>query len=176
MKLKIVRRKASAHTAVLGFAVAVALVGFAFGWWARHRMVRNGIRHRVCETGKPSHIGARGCVPATLGVGLLNPLVRCGDSAPKRSKGLGTLLTGLRFLCYAAIVGVVIGVIVNASVVLALYSLPHQMGDNSHMAGVGETFLVIVAAMLATAPLVEWWYNALKRIFRISFDQGEGQS
>lgn len=74
----------------------------------------------------------------------------------------------LRFQCGAFAFGTVFAVLMIAAVMLAESNLPAPNADNDRVVPIAQYILIVLAALLATAPLIQWWYNALRWLFRIS--------
>ena len=73
----------------------------------------------------------------------------------------------LRFLCGSFAFGTVLGVLVLAAIILAASNIPTPNADSDSTTRIGQGILIVSASLLATAPLIQWWYNAIKWIFQI---------
>lgn len=74
----------------------------------------------------------------------------------------------LRFACSAVAFGMIFWVLIGAAIILAAANLPEPSADGDGTLHVFWGVLVVSASLLATAPLIQWWHNALKWIFQIS--------
>ena len=78
----------------------------------------------------------------------------------------GTLL---RYLAFGISLGAVSGIVLSAAILLAAYntlSAPDALPAGAQPL-IGS--LLLLASVLATAPLIGWWYNFLRNLFRIDF-------
>ena len=85
---------------------------------------------------------------------------------------LGALL---RYLAFDIFLGAVSGIVLSAAILLAAYntlSAPDALPAGAQPL-IGS--LLLLASVLATAPLIGWWYNFLRNLFRIDFS-GKGGS
>ena len=74
----------------------------------------------------------------------------------------------LRYLAFGISLGTVSVIAVNAAVFLGTYN---ALAVGTHpLTGV----LLLLASLLATAPLIGWWYNFLHNLFRIDFTGNGG--
>ena len=79
---------------------------------------------------------------------------------------LGALL---RYLAFGISLGIVSGTVMVAAMFLAIYNtLPENLNPSM-------VAILLLASLLATAPLIGWWYNLLRHLFRIDFT-GDGGS
>ena len=79
---------------------------------------------------------------------------------------LGALL---RYLAFGISLGTVSGTVMVAAMFLAIHNtLPENLNPSM-------VALLLLASLLATAPLIGWWYNLLRHLFRIDFT-GDGGS
>ena len=78
----------------------------------------------------------------------------------------------LRNLLFAVLLGLIAAVIVNGTILLATYNLPEEVLSRDANDSVAEQVTVVtmlfLGSLLATAPLIGWWYSRLGRILRIS--------
>ena len=81
----------------------------------------------------------------------------------------GGWLYTLRFIGSGLLFGMISGVLLTATITLATSALPEPDADSNGSAQTARIVLIVIASLLPTAPLLEWWYNALHRLFRISF-------
>lgn len=84
----------------------------------------------------------------------------------------------MRFLSFAVILGSAISVIANAAIVVAVYNIPADVSKGRDATSFYAIALIVMASLLATAPLIEWWYNYLSKLFGINWisarDDGVG--
>ena len=73
----------------------------------------------------------------------------------------------LRFACSAVAFGMIFWVLIGAAIILAASNLPDPSTDRGGAVQVVWGILIVLASLLATAPLIQWWHNALKWIFQI---------
>ncbi len=79
----------------------------------------------------------------------------------------------LRYGLLTVLLGVTTSAIVNGAILLAAYNLPKQVLAADSTNRVLESVMILSAALLATAPLIEWWYNHLSRWLNIPLgDEG----
>ena len=76
----------------------------------------------------------------------------------------------IRFLGFAIMLGATISVIVNAVIVVAVYKSPVDVSKEGAAISLYAVVLIVLASLLATAPLIEWWYNYLSRLFGITWN------
>ena len=69
------------------------------------------------------------------------------------------IFSGLRYGLLTVLLGVTTSAIVNGAILLAAYNLPKQVLAADSTNRVIESVMILSAALLATAPLIEWWYN-----------------
>ena len=74
----------------------------------------------------------------------------------------------LRFQCGAFTFGTVFAVLMIATIMLAASNIPEPGSTSDRAVRIVLGIVIVLAALLATAPLLEWWYNAVRRLFRIS--------
>lgn len=74
----------------------------------------------------------------------------------------------LRFQCAALAFGTVLAVLMIAAIILAAYNMPEPNAGSDDAVQIAWGALIILASLLATAPLLHWWYDAIRRLFRIS--------
>ena len=82
---------------------------------------------------------------------------------------LATLTEVLRYLVFGIFLGAVSGIVLSAAILLAAYntmSVPDALPAGAQPL-IGP--LLLLASLLATAPLIGWWYNFLRNLFRIDF-------
>ena len=82
---------------------------------------------------------------------------------------LATLTEVLRYLVFGIFLGSVSVTVVIAAILLAAYntmSVPDALPAGAQPL-IGP--LLLLASLLATAPLIGWWYNFLRNLFRIDF-------
>ena len=82
---------------------------------------------------------------------------------------LAKLMEVLRYLVFGISLGSVSSIVVIAAIVLAAYntmSVPDALPAGAQPL-IGP--LLLLASLLATAPLIGWWYNFLRNLFRIDF-------
>ena len=72
-----------------------------------------------------------------------------------------------RYVLLASALGAVTSITVVGAILLATYNLPEPTPDVSLTTLAVERVVVLVAALLATAPLIEWWYNHLSSWLRV---------
>ena len=83
------------------------------------------------------------------------------------------IFSGLRYGLLTVLLGVTTSAIVNGAILLAAYNLPKQVLAADSTNRVIESVMILSAALLATAPLIEWWYNHLSRWLNIPLgDEG----
>lgn len=77
----------------------------------------------------------------------------------------------LRLVVSGLAFGTIFAVLLTATITLAVSALPEPSAsaDSNGAAQTARVVLIVLASLLPTAPLLEWWYNALRRLFRISF-------
>ena len=73
-----------------------------------------------------------------------------------------------RFVCFSIFLGTTVSIIANAAVVIAAYNIPKEFSQRNDAVTVYATVLIVLASLLATAPLIEWWYNYLSERFGIN--------
>ena len=98
--------------------------------------------------------------------GALSPLIFLEGFVDMNLAKLGTLL---RYLGFGVFLGAVSCTVVIAAIVLAAYntmSVPDALPAGAQPL-IGP--LLLLASLLATAPLIGWWYNFLRNLFRIDF-------
>ena len=66
-----------------------------------------------------------------------------------------------RYVMLALLLGLFTSVIVVGAVLLAAYNFPGQSAASEIAGRLAGQALLVFAALLATAPLIEWWYNHL---------------
>ena len=97
--------------------------------------------------------------------GALSPLIFLEGFVDMNLAKLGTLL---RYLGFGISLAAVSGIAMTAAMFLAISNtLPQNL--NPIMA-----VLLLLASLLATAPLIGWWYNFLHNLFRIDFTSNGG--
>ena len=78
----------------------------------------------------------------------------------------------LRNLVFVVILGAVASVIVDGVILLAAYNLPEEVLHSDANDSLVERAIVVailfIGPLLATAPLIGWWYNRLGRMLKIS--------
>ena len=74
----------------------------------------------------------------------------------------------VRFWASAIITGIVLAVILTTAIMLAVYNIPEPIANIGGITGRGAFIWIVAAAVLATAPLVEWWHKFLTRLFGFS--------
>ena len=78
----------------------------------------------------------------------------------------------LRSLIFSALVGLIAAVIVTGTIMLTAYNLPSEVLRPDANALVIERVIVgavlFLGPLLATAPLIEWWYRRLGRAMNIT--------
>ena len=82
---------------------------------------------------------------------------------------LAKLMEVLRYLVFGIFLGAVSGIVLSAAILLAAYntmSVPDALPAGAQPL-IGP--LLLLASLLATAPLIGWWYNFLRNLFRIDF-------
>ena len=82
---------------------------------------------------------------------------------------LAKLMEVLRYLVFGVFLGAVSGIVLSAAILLAAYntmSVPDALPAGAQPL-IGP--LLLLASLLATAPLIGWWYNFLRNLFRIDF-------
>ena len=80
----------------------------------------------------------------------------------------------LRSALLALSLGAITSAIFAGAILLAVFNLPEEIlaaGENTTTAGIG---VIVVAASLSTAPLIEWWYNHLVRWLNVFPDSTGG--
>ena len=82
----------------------------------------------------------------------------------------------LRNLIFAVLIGLIAAVIVNGAILLAVYNLPEAVLFPDANDPVIELVIVdailLLGTLLATAPLIEWWYSHLNSWLGASWDDG----
>ena len=77
---------------------------------------------------------------------------------------LGALL---RYLAFGIALMIVSAITMNAAMLLAIQNtLPHNLDPSM-------VVLFLLASLLATAPLIDWWYKFLRHLFGMDFT-GDG--
>lgn len=76
----------------------------------------------------------------------------------------------LRFICSALAFGTIFWVLLTATIILAVSALPKANADSDSTTQIAQGVLIVSASLLPTVPLLEWWYNGIRRVFRIFFD------
>lgn len=77
----------------------------------------------------------------------------------------------VRFWSSAIITGIVAGIILTTAIMLGAYSVPEPVANTVGIAGRVVFIWIVTASVLATAPLVGWWYNFLTRLFGFSLER-----
>ena len=75
----------------------------------------------------------------------------------------------LRFLGFSIFLGSIVSIIVNAAGIIGAYSIPADLSRRNDSVTVYAIVLIVLASLLATAPLIEWWYNYLSERFGIAW-------
>jgi len=80
--------------------------------------------------------------------------------------------SGLRYALLAILIGIATSAIINGAILLAVYNLPEQILTEPLTSQVVSIGMILLAALLATAPLIEWWYNHLRSWLDAALDGG----
>ena len=75
----------------------------------------------------------------------------------------------LRFLGFSIFLGAIVSIIVSAAGIIATYSVPAELSQRNDAVTVYAIVSIVLASLLATAPLIEWWYNYLGERFGITW-------
>ena len=75
----------------------------------------------------------------------------------------------LRFLGFSIFLGSIVSIIVSAAGIIAAYNIPAGLPQRNDAVTVYAIVLIVLASLLATAPLIEWWYNYLSERFGITW-------
>lgn len=73
----------------------------------------------------------------------------------------------IRNLIFAVLVGITASVILNAAIILAAYNIPERVSSSDTNPRLMLGSILLLASLLATAPLIEWWYQRLRRMMRL---------
>ena len=87
-----------------------------------------------------------------------------------------TLVAGLSFLRYAlvvAIFAVIIAIVILGALTVAVVNLPSDLQSPSNAGQWVLAIVLVLFAILAAAPLIEWWYNVAQRWLLPNDDQSE---
>ena len=80
----------------------------------------------------------------------------------------------LRNVVFAVLLGLIAAVIVNGTILLAVYNLPEEIvrpdANDPVVERVAVVIILFLAPLLPTAPLIGWWYGRLGRILKISVE------
>ena len=80
----------------------------------------------------------------------------------------------LRNIAFAVLAGSIAAIIVNGAIVLAVYNLPEDIlpteANDAKVKLAIVAAILVLAALLPTAPLIEWWHNRLSSWLSISWN------
>ena len=62
---------------------------------------------------------------------------------------------------------ILVTVVLGGAILLAAYNVPQQISEANSMASWIGRVILIAVSVLATAPLIEWWYNRLYHLFNM---------
>ena len=83
-----------------------------------------------------------------------------------------------RDLVFSALVSLIAAVIVTGTIMLTAYNLPSEVLRLDANALIIERVIVgailFLGPLLATAPLIEWWYRRLGRAMNITVEANRG--
>ena len=85
----------------------------------------------------------------------------------------------LRNLIFAVSVGLIAAIIANGALLLTAYNLPEEVlrpdANDRAVDRVLVGVMLFLAPLLATAPVIEWWYRRLGRAMKIYAEMHKGQ-